>query len=276
MTMRTFVAAAAVAVALASSSVIAQSPQGPQTAASHAARADTAGSAAPLSRRRATARHRRSVPASTSSPSTSASWTAAGMPVEDLGAAEFSVKIDGEVRRVVSAELVKVDVEAAKKQVADKSETFYTSNLTPPNGRQIVIAVDQMHIRPGSVRPIMAAASRFLDRLSPLDQVAFIVFPEPGPRVNFTSDKLKLRLAMQGLIGQQQRAIVGQHNIGVTEAVAITGRRDQLTLAQVVIRECRVSSPRSGRSASATSSPKRARSRGGCARRPTNRWPGWR
>src|SRR5262245_58906997 len=166
-----------------------------------------------------------------------------GRPVEDLRAPDFSVKIDGEVRRVVSAELVKVDLEAAKKQVADKSETFYTSNLTPTNGRQIVIAVDQMHIRPGAIRPIMAAASRFLDRLSPLDQVAFIVFPEPGPRVNFTNDKLKLRLAMQGLIGQQQRAIIGQHNIGVTEALSITNRRDQLTLAQVVTRECRSSEP---------------------------------
>ena len=31
-----------------------------------------------------------------------------GRPIEDLHAAEFSVKIDGEVRRVVSAELVKV------------------------------------------------------------------------------------------------------------------------------------------------------------------------
>ena len=51
----------------------------------------------------------------------------------------------------------------------------------------------------------MAAAQRFLDRLSPLDQVAFIAYPEPGPRVNFTSDKLKLRLAMQALIGQAQR-----------------------------------------------------------------------
>ena len=166
-----------------------------------------------------------------------------GNPVADLGAAEFSVKIDGEARRVVSAELVKFDIEAAKKQVADKSETFYTSNLTPPNGRQIVIAVDQMHIRPGSVRPIMAAAQRFLDKLSPLDQVAFIVFPEPGPRVNFTNDKLRLRLAMQGLIGQHPRAIAGQHNIGVTEALAITNRRDQLVLAQVAIRECRSSDP---------------------------------
>src|SRR5215510_4289207 len=106
-----------------------------------------------------------------------------GRPVEDLGAAEFSVKIDGEVRRVVSAELTKVDVAAAKKQVDDKSETFYTSNLTPPNGRSIVIVVDQINIRPGTLKPLLSAASKFLDQLSPLDQVAFISYPEPGPRV---------------------------------------------------------------------------------------------
>jgi Flp pilus assembly protein TadD len=153
------------------------------------------------------------------------------------------VKIDGEVRRVVSAELVKVDVEAAKKQVADKSETFYTSNLTPPNGRQIIIAVDQINIRPGSLRPIMAAAQRFLDRLSPLDQIAFITYPEPGPRVSFTNDKLKLKLAMQGLIGQPPRTTAGQYNIGVAEAIAIEERRDQLTLAAVMNRECRSSDP---------------------------------
>src|SRR5262245_10445960 len=63
-----------------------------------------------------------------------------GRPVEDLRAPEFSVKIDGEVRRVVSAELIKVDIEKAKKQVADKTESFYTSNLTPPEGRQIIVA----------------------------------------------------------------------------------------------------------------------------------------
>ena len=166
-----------------------------------------------------------------------------GRPVEDLRAPDFAVKIDGEVRRVVSAELIKVDVEAAKRQVADKSETFYTSNLTPPNGRQIVLAVDQINIRPGSLRPIMAAAQRFVDRLSPLDQIAFITFPEPGPRVSFTSDKLRLKLAMQGLIGNQPRTTSGQYNIGVSEAIAIEEKRDQLTLAAVMNRECRSTDP---------------------------------
>src|SRR5688500_2183580 len=46
-----------------------------------------------------------------------------GRPVEDLRAPEFEVKIDGEVRRVVSAELVTVNVEEAKRQVASKVET---------------------------------------------------------------------------------------------------------------------------------------------------------
>ncbi|HEY6509959.1 MAG TPA: VWA domain-containing protein, partial [Vicinamibacterales bacterium] len=162
-----------------------------------------------------------------------------GNPVEDLGAAEFSVKIDGQVRRVVSAELVKVDVAAARKHVDDKTETFYTSNLTPDNGRHIVIAVDQVNISHGALQPIMAAAQRFLERLSPLDRVAFIAYPEPGPRVNFTNDKLKLKLAMQGLIGQSQRVAVGQLNIGVSEALSIYNRRDQIVLAEVVERECR-------------------------------------
>ena len=167
-----------------------------------------------------------------------------GRPVEDLRAPEFAVKIDGEVRRVVSAELIKVDVEAARKQVADKTESFYTSNLTPPNGRQIIIAVDQVNIRPGSLRPVLDAAARFLDILSPLDQVAFVAYPEPGPRVNFTSDKLRLRRAMQGLVGQQPRTRAGSYNIGVSEAIAIEERRDQIILAAVMTRECRSTDPR--------------------------------
>jgi len=161
-----------------------------------------------------------------------------GRPIEDLHAAEFSVKIDGEVRRVVSAELVKVDVEAAKKQVADKSESFYTSNLTPPQGRQIVIAVDQVNIRPGSLRPVLDAAGRFLDMLSPLDQVAFVAYPEPGPRVNFTNDKLRLKRAMQGLVGQQPRARPGTYNIGVSEAINIEFEREiSAKEAQRILRE---------------------------------------
>ena len=42
----------------------------------------------------------------------------------------------------------------------------------------IMIAVDQMNIRPGAARPILDAAARFLDRLNPADRVAFVSYPE--------------------------------------------------------------------------------------------------
>src|SRR6185436_11378269 len=79
-----------------------------------------------------------------------------GRPVDDLLAPDFVVKIDGAARRVVSADLVKVDVETERKrQVADKTQNFYTSNLTPPKGRRIVLAIDQVHIGPLELRPIL-------------------------------------------------------------------------------------------------------------------------
>src|SRR5687768_9138221 len=166
-----------------------------------------------------------------------------GRPVEDLRAPEFLVKIDGEERRVVSAELFKVNVEEARRQVEDKVETFFSSNLTPPNARLIVIAVDQSSIHPGAIKPILSAASKFLDQLSPLDEVAFVAYPEPGPRVNFTTDRLKVRLAMQQMVGQPQLGTAAQINLGLAEAIAIENRRDQIVLADVAARECRRMDP---------------------------------
>ena len=75
-----------------------------------------------------------------------------GNPIDDLRPPDFIVKIDGQARRVVSANLVRVDPEAAKKKIADKEETFFTTNLTPPEGRQIIFAVDQVNVRPGTLK----------------------------------------------------------------------------------------------------------------------------
>ena len=100
---------------------------------------------------------------------------------------QADVKIDGETRRVVTTELVKVDLEQARKRAADPTEAYYSSNIAPANGRQILIAVDQLYVSPSGVKPIMNAAIQFLNRLTPLDSVAFVAFPEPGPRANFTT-----------------------------------------------------------------------------------------
>jgi VWFA-related protein len=165
-----------------------------------------------------------------------------GKPVDDLRPPDFIVKIDGQVRRVVSANLVRIDPEAAKKKLANKEETFFTTNLTPPEGRQIIFAVDQVNVRPGTMKILMRTAAQFVDRLSPLDQVAFRSYPDPGTRLPFTSDRVRIKLAMDSLIGHMQEAMTTSRlNIGVTEAVAIADRRDEQTLMDVTRRECAIS-----------------------------------
>jgi hypothetical protein len=167
-----------------------------------------------------------------------------GQPVTDLHAPEFTVKIDGQARRVVSADIVKYEYtpndgrQRPKPQKQDSFETMYTTNITQPEGRMIMIAVDQMNIRPGAARPILDAASRFLDKLNPADRVAFVSFPEPGMVVDFTGDRQRIRLAMQKVIGTQSR-FVGRRNIGLVEAIDIAQKGDDRRLLEVVNRECR-------------------------------------
>lgn len=162
-----------------------------------------------------------------------------GRPVSDLLAPDFVVKIDGEVRKIVSAEHVRIDVEAAKKQAKAESETetFFTTNLAPPNGRMIVIAVDQSNIRPGAARPLLLSAGRFLDRLSPADKIAFISYPQPGEAVDFTTDHTRIRHAMGRVTGLQSRH-KGRFNIGLWEAKTIVDNRDEIMRRTVVMREC--------------------------------------
>lgn len=162
-----------------------------------------------------------------------------GRPVSDLLAPDFVVKIDGGVRRVVSAEHVRIDVEAAKKQATTDAETesFFTTNLAPPNGRLIAIAVDQSNIRTGAARPILTSAAKFLDHLSPADKVAFVAFPAPGVAVDFTADHTRIRSAMARVTGVQSRHR-GRFNIGIWEAKAIVDNHDEITRRSVVAREC--------------------------------------
>jgi len=167
-----------------------------------------------------------------------------GQPVTDLHAPEFTVKIDGQVRRVVTADLVKYDYapdNGITRRPAPKQqefETLYTTNIRQPEGRMIMIAVDQMNIRPGAARPILESAARFLDRLNPADRVAFVSYPEPGVVVDFTSDHQRLRLAMQKVIGTQSR-FVGRRNIGLVEAIDIAQKGDDRRMQEVTNRECR-------------------------------------
>src|SRR5215831_19459236 len=66
-----------------------------------------------------------------------------GHPVRDLTAGDFIVKVDGKPRRIVSARHISFDVDAAKRAAANNEDTYFTTNIGPPGGRMILLAVDQ-------------------------------------------------------------------------------------------------------------------------------------
>src|SRR6185503_3196489 len=94
-------------------------------------------------------------------------------PVEDLRARDFTVTINGKVRSVVSAELIRVD-QARTQPPVRPSDALIATNATTPDARRIVLAVDQTLITPGAITPLLRTASQFVDRLTPVDHVAFI------------------------------------------------------------------------------------------------------
>src|SRR5687768_7175667 len=84
-----------------------------------------------------------------------AALDARGRPVEDLQRRDFSVKIDGRTRDVVSAELVRVDRAPAADAPVIPGASLVTTNLGPLTGRRVIVAVDQTLIVPGGITPLL-------------------------------------------------------------------------------------------------------------------------
>jgi VWFA-related protein len=149
-----------------------------------------------------------------------------GRPVEDLKPGDFVVKVDGKVRPTVSAELIKV--ERGKPAATRPVDALTSTNQAPQNARRIIVAADQTLITPGSLAPLQRTASQFIERLAPDDYAAFVAFPEPGPRIDFTIDKARVRKAMEQIVGQPQVMPFGDFNISLYEALTITGGAESI------------------------------------------------
>ena len=144
---------------------------------------------------------------------------AKGRPVEDLKPGDFTIKVDGKPRPAVSAELIKVD----REKPATRPSDLISTNNTPRNVRRIIVAVDQTLITPGSTVPLQRTAGQFVGRLAADDYAAFVAFPEPGPRIDFTQEKARVRQAVESIVGQPLRRGEGKHNIALWESFDLTG-----------------------------------------------------
>jgi len=161
-----------------------------------------------------------------------------GKTLLNLAPADFVVRIDGNARKVVSAEWVPLVTESTSKETAPPPEG-YSTNESSTGGRLIVLAIDEPNIRFGGASGIAKAANAFIDRLSPSDRVAVAGFGIGAPATAFTSDLTRVKKTIARMTGQKQPGRIGisRINVSLAESQAVE-RGDQTTLEQIMAREC--------------------------------------
>ena len=144
----------------------------------------------------------------------------AGVPVRDLGPADFKVKVDGKGREVASARFI----ETAPRAVPDPGASAAPAPSVVPGppaarteGRRLVIVVDRGELAAGAAQNAVEAATGFIDELGPADRAALFSIPS-GPRVDFTSDKAVLKAAL-AKVGPARQPFVSEFTIDLSEAI---------------------------------------------------------
>src|SRR5580704_1854547 len=88
---------------------------------------------------------------------------ASGRPPTDLQPSDFTVRVGGSPRRVVSAQWVPLAAPPGKAPAP--LPEGYSGNENMTGGRLIVLAVDQPNLRVGGAVPLLKTVGSFLDRL---------------------------------------------------------------------------------------------------------------
>ena len=156
-----------------------------------------------------------------------------GTPVGDIEADEFIVTVDGQPRPIASVQFVKTDPPADARKPGTASH--FSSNAGLVAGRQVIVVVDENSIPFGAGRAAFASLERFLNDLSPADQVGFVRLPGFENSVEFTTDRARLREAVKRVAGKADQGMRGRVSIG--EAFA-RERGDDFTWDRAVDRIC--------------------------------------
>lgn len=153
-----------------------------------------------------------------------------GRPVTDLTAADFTLAVDGQPRRIASAQFISVD-RAAESDPPKPRE--YASNAGAQTGRLVMIAIDSGNIASGRGKQAIEAATRFVGTLKRNDRVALVTLPGAGPQIEFTSNHAIVQTLLGNVVGQAADSI-GQKRIGLAEALAID-RNDRLVINEILL-----------------------------------------
>ena len=159
-----------------------------------------------------------------------------GRPVRDLNADDFTVTVDGQKRKLVSAQFISVTAPTiATDAPAPAPAPEYSTNVSAAPGRLIAVVLDRGSIAPVRAKDVIAAAAKFVDALQPQDRVGLFSIPE-GPNVDFTTDHDAVAVALLHTDGAAHGSSSPKY-VGVSEAIAIE-QGNTFAVQRVTEREC--------------------------------------
>jgi VWFA-related protein len=166
-----------------------------------------------------------------------------GRPVDTLRVEDFRLEVDGRERPIASAQFVgsfalrasTVAPRASADGLAGEPARHFSSNEGIDEGRVIVVAVDEAHIRRLEGKHALVAATRFIESLPESDRVGVVGLTN-ADTLTLSRDRVAVRKTLERLTGIGD-PMTQQLNLGVSEALEIAdGSRSRL--ADAVLREC--------------------------------------
>ena len=131
-----------------------------------------------------------------------------GTPVADLQSSEVEIRVADRVRAMRSLRRVTTappNAASARPHIPPP----YGTNDDVAAGRRFVLVVDQESFGAGREYLFRNAVEGLLAQLAPADQAMVAALPFGGVRLPFTSDKARIRLAIERVAGQGSRGETG-------------------------------------------------------------------
>jgi VWFA-related protein len=161
---------------------------------------------------------------------------AKGMPVRNLRAPEFTVTVDGQPRRVISAEFISESATPSA-EPARPRDPYVSNNTDRRPGRLIMLVIDRNNIDTPTLRGAVAALRQFVASIAPDDRLSLVTIPPPGPFVDFTTNHAQILDAITRIVGSDD-PLISRFNISDYEAVTFENRSDPIAIQRLLFRAC--------------------------------------
>ena len=161
---------------------------------------------------------------------------AKGMPVRDLRVPDFTVTVDNQPRRVVSAEFISASYTPSP-EPAKPRDPYVSNNTDRRPGRLIMVVVDRNNIDTHTIRTALGAMKQFVTSIAPEDRLALFTIPAPGPSVDFTTNHKQVLDAITRIIGSDD-AMMSRYNVSDYEAITFENRSNPIATQRLLYRAC--------------------------------------